>query len=482
MTKLDNTLQGSLQAVSLRGTNVPSLKDIGCFVWNKILLWPRAVLFHLPLIFRNIRQIKLVYDALYPEAIKVHKSCSSVFSFPIFYTETTRLLIEKLNEAETALSGISHQEVFAYLKDKGDKFHKLAVFMHEIFLASDGTCSDMDIVEEASSTIKLLADLIEDLSTREGFLSAGKKRESPKVSVSPLIETRPRPIATFDPTQEDVIEEATKKLPTVGPKMIWIKSLEKQVDPIDHKETISMDDSKDQELLKTIQRIQNKHPLTIKNAFMNFFRFIFIDLLVGIPKFFLIELPEMLINFQRRLQDTVDHLDQFAHTFLSLRNDLLALFKLIDSFKFLEPFFHGLFLFLKEHDLKDSQAIFSKFDALFDNMCKQLDEADLEKIQGMVVDLKALLKRVKPMLENILAAINGRSIAAVITPNPLGGMFKTPTATRSASFVDVAGEKASSGESLTPSVTGSDRDQVVAPKSVAEVFGAIRSVFSVPKP
>jgi hypothetical protein len=490
-------------AISVKKIDAPQLVDFSVFFWDKILVWPRAILIHIPTAFRNVRQIKQVLGLIAPEIKKIQTAFFSVCTMPIFNTEMTRLLVEKLNEVQAQMNMISHEEVFEYLKDKGGKLHKLSCVMNEILNASDDCPSGVDVLEEASITVKLLATLIDDLASRDGLMSCGKRREAEPVtpaSSPTLFSERPAAAVSFtEPHEEKVLKFAQPRIS----KTIWIKSVSspetvKSVTKV----SIATDDRIDAELLLKIQKIQNKYPFSIKNAVINFFRFIILDILLGIPRFILFELPEMIINFQNRLQHVVDHMDVITRSFLEIRNDLLALIQLLDSVKFLEPFFHGLFLFIKEQDLKESFKVTQKFDAAFDKICSQIDEPSLEKMQSMVVDLKVLLKRVKPMLENFLEAIEGRSIAAVLTPNPLGKMFKKPKAAqvvreeapRKGSFEETAA--LAHGVALVParpSPAGSSATEVErlavglnsalgkAPQSVTEIFGAIKTAFSAPR-
>lgn len=462
----------------MRLTSVINQKDInkafnkGCdkiiaastFVLKDILLaWPRALFIALPLASKDIKALSYAKTAFIPQIREISTLASTLFSRLPSSINKIQKLTAAIGKLANAAEGLTCDQVLENLEKQRAVFQELGSFVDALLLPEEEELAGegKEFIPELVQTAALLNALIANLSKRSGIFSSGKEEESGSVvaarAQAVVVRERARadsesPVNPYSEAGIGVIDEAPvamaepHRAAAFNPKSKPPRSLV-VLRPVPLKVIVHSAD--EEKFLKDAKALSTPKKMSIADYIVSFVHFIAVDILFGVPRFLVYDLPHLIINFQKTTSHLVSAIHPSAKALLELKDILKGIHGLMYQLDRLAPVINGVELYLAKNIEPDAIALKEKYELLMASIATMLETTDVRHIHVIKKEMKALLFKVNPLLIKALNALHGRSIFTAFTSSNKASGSPKPTVKGGgdgASHVSEATGSSSSGD------------------------------------
>lgn len=455
------------------------------FVLKDLLLaWPRALLIALPLASKNIKALSYAKNAFIPQIREVSALASTLFSRLPSSINKIQKLTAAIGKLANAAEGLTCDQVLESLEKQRAVFQELGSFVDALLLPEEEelTGEGKEFIPELVQTAALLNALIDDLSGRTGIFSSGKKGSEPGSVVAAraqavIVRERARadsesPVNPYSEAGVGVIDEAPVAMAEPHRAAAFAQKSKPPrslvvLRPLPLKVIVHSAD--EEKFLKDAKALGSSKKMSIADYIVSFVHFIAVDILFGVPRFLIYDLPHLIINFQKTTSHLVAAIHPSAKALLELKDILKGIHGLMYQLDRLAPVINGVELYLAKNIEPDAIALKEKYELLMASISTMLETTDVRHIHVIKKEMKTLLFKINPLLIKALDALVGRSLLTAFTSSKKGSGSPKPT-------VRGGGD----GASLMTETTGSSSSGEVdaaGSKSKQSVDAQIRGVF-----
>lgn len=397
-------------------------------IFDVVLAWPRSLLVHLPLLARDIRRLSSAKDLLMPQVRDITALFSAIANAIPSNVEQLHRLTKATEGLADKLEGVTTEKALKFLYQEKEKFQKVSAFFKEISLRlkEDVESEERDIVTELSQTATLLNALIDDLSSREGMFSGGKKRPSAQIlqaeavaiSFPEKVPESPEHIdevAGFD--EEDLLGADAKLEPSITkPPKFYVSRpvVATRVSAFIAPALLGSD----QKTLDGLHKLTKKLEMNFARHVVEIVNFCLQTLLWGGTRFILYDLPWLIIKLQRSLSSWVDKTPGYGLSLVETKNYLMQLASLVAQLDRLKPIFTALEIYSANSSFADTDSFLKTYKSTVLELTHFVETTDTVQIARIIKEFKGMIFKINPMLIKALDKLHGRSLASVAMPNP----------------------------------------------------------------
>jgi len=402
-------------------------KKIAGLAQRYILIWPSVLVYHLPLLFRHLRHLQTGYRYLKPSIFRIDAIFRRIYNSSVFGLNFLKKITDIFKFLADHSEMYSSKEVATKLMSEKSKIVKISSFFSEVLLKNpkeefEGDC---DWVKELAVTFKLLNALVDDLSTRHGFFSEGKKRDSSEtlaaqaqaIHVKEDAEYTPR--ASFDVSEdlflkEDIEETNTRHIkdpPKKNPRKTKLNIFVKT-------KGTHLDQEQIESFLAPFLELQSSNQLTFLSLAYAFFHFVIKDILIGIPLFCLVDLPHLIKDTQSNLAQAVSQVSSLGVFLTDFENMACEIEAIHLQVLRLEPVIDGIEELFLSFNASDATSLLRGYERFVNQVYGLVESTDSSHVISAMKEMQGMIFKINPLLMKFLDAIEGRSLAAVITVNP----------------------------------------------------------------
>jgi hypothetical protein len=398
------------------------LKDI-------ILAWPRALFIAIPLASRDIKILSKARMAFMPQVNEVADLASTLIGRLPSSLDKIKKLTKAFAKIANAAEGITCDQVLEKLEEKRSNFKELGSFMNALLLPDEEDISDdREFIPEVVQTAALLNALVDDLSGRTGIFSVGKKDAEPGAVVAAKAQAvvvreaarreSESPLNPYAEPPSGMIDEAPVALAEAHKAPSYVKKEKPPrscviLRPVPLNVVVHSSD--EENFLKDTKDLGSIKKMSMADYIVSFVHFIAVDVLFGVPRFLIYDLPHMIIGFQKCTQSMVASVHPTAKSLIELKDILKAIHGLLLQLDRLAPVINGVELYLAKNVEADTAALIDHFKLLDASIASMLESTDVAHIHMIKKQMKSLLFKINPLLIKALDALVGRSLFSAAT-------------------------------------------------------------------
>lgn len=429
-------------------------KNLFFVIKDVILAWPRAFFIATPQIFSDVKIILSAKASFNPHIQQICQLAWKLIAKSSLSITTIQKGTESITNLADQMQGVDGQKFFQTLQAHRKQWEELGSFIKSCLLINQDDVGDQfEFIPELAKVAALLNALVEDLSSRKGFLSINKdvkegasliaaKAEAIIVEDLNQEQTASSPIDPYEDTQSDGEQDVSvitlepkqrlifeKKSPLNSPRVVV------NLHPIN----VVMHSFDEEQFLTNIKQLTLQKDKGFADQIVAFVYFIAVDVLCGVPKFLIYDLPQMIINIQINTAWLVSHIYPTAQFIIELKDNLKAWHGLLESLEKLSPITDGLELYCAKHLKQDFSALKEHYELMIASISNALVTIDVGQVHEIKKQMKTLLIKSNPLLIKILETLKGRSLMSVMMRSSSGFKSTVKTgegSTSSSSSVD----------------------------------------------
>lgn len=432
-----------------------------------ILAWPRAIVISMPHIFSNIKIILSTKDSFSPHIYEISQLAWALFRkvpSAINKIETFTTYLAHLSQSSEAMTA---EGIFQTLDGHRKKWQDLGLFIKACLLptADDLSEDQIEFIPEFAKTAALLNALVDDLSSRTGFFSINKEPQEGGCEIAAKAQAvvikevkQEENLSPLNPYEQTVsLDETPVVIIEEQQSLIFETKTQSAVAPVilqQQASVVVIHTADEQQLLNYTKNLAFSKHRSLADTIVAFVYFIAIDILWGVPKFLIYDLPQMIFDIETSSASAVSCIHPTAEMIIELKQHLKGLHKLSESWDKIVPVINGIELYLAKNLKEDAICLNQQYQLVMASISNALITIDMGQIDEIKKQMKHLLSKINPLLIKILDSLKGRSLASVITrPSPsLKGPSKTAQTSSSSSSSSDSVEGAPQQEGLQAKV------------------------------